>query len=157
MFLARPDFASLILRLMLAAIFICQGGLKIIHGDGGLNWFDSPHYPLPPIVQVLVAWSELVCGVALLVGFATRLASLGIIVIMTGAIFMVTWNRDFTYLPPPRGFLIEVGYEYNYAIIAMCGSLVILGAGMMSVDHFLSRRKPAATPIEPAQAPVASS
>jgi putative oxidoreductase len=147
--LAKPAFAGLILRLMLAAIFICQGGLKILKGQGGLSWFDSSEFPLPSYVQALVAWGELACGVALLIGLGTRLASLGIIVIMVGAIYTVTWRRDFTSLPTSRGFLIEVGYEYNYAIIAMCTSLIILGAGALSVDYLLWRRKPEASAAPP--------
>ena len=98
---------------------------------------------MPPYLQATVAWGELLCGVALLIGLATRVAAMGIIVVMIGAIFMVTWKNPFTSLETSRGFLVEVGYEYNYAIIAMCASLVVLGAGVLSADHFLWRRKPA--------------
>ena len=42
---------------------------------------------------------------------------------------------------PMRGFVHEVGYEYNYAIMAMCVCLVIMGAGFASVDHCLFGRK----------------
>src|SRR5262245_41075249 len=68
--LAKPNFAALVLRLMLAAIFICQGGLKIIKGQGGLSWFDSSgaEFPLTSFFHALVAWGELVCGFALLIG-----------------------------------------------------------------------------------------
>jgi len=139
--LGKPDCAALILRLTLTGIFICQGGLKVLKCEGGTSWFHGES-PMPPYLQAVVAWGELACGIALLIGLCTRVAALGIIVIMIGAIVMVTWRSDFTTLHTSRGFLVEVGYEYNYAIIAMGASLVILGAGALSVDHLLWRRKP---------------
>ena len=46
--------------------------------------------PQPAVVQLAVAWGQLIGGIALGVGFLTRLAALGIIVIMLGAIATVT-------------------------------------------------------------------
>jgi len=57
----------------------------------------------------------------------------------------VTWRLEFTNLvvEGPRGFIVhEVGYEYNYAVIAMCVTLIILGAGALSIDHLLWPAKP---------------
>jgi putative oxidoreductase len=156
--LVKPDAAALILRLMLAAIFIAQGCLKIIWFEGGTSWYQVPG-TIAPAIQAAVAWGELVCGVALALGFMTRLAALGIIVIMVGAIYQVAWALDFTTLRTrnPRGFIThEVGYEYNYAIMAMSLSVVILGGGVLSLDHFLRRRRratAAAPPVE-TEAPV---
>ena len=78
-------------------------------------------------VQLAVSWGELVGGIALACGFLTRLAALGILVIMIGAIARVHW---------PHGFDIQHGgFEYNFAIIMMCLCLVLGGPGPLAVDH----------------------
>jgi uncharacterized membrane protein YphA (DoxX/SURF4 family) len=88
-------------------------------------------------VQLAVAWGELLCGIAMLLGLFTRVAALGLIVIMVGAIYMVTGAHGFSNLAGG-------GYEYNLAILAMCVVLIIKGAGPLSLDGLLhSRRKPA--------------
>jgi putative oxidoreductase len=149
--LVRPDLASLLLRLMLAAIFIGQGGLKVLDFDWGTSWYREPNDSMAPALQAVVAWGELVCGLALALGLLTRLAAFGIIAIMCGAIYKVTWKLDFTNVGVNRrGFMIqEVGYEYNYAIIVMCACVIILGAGVVSLDHFLWRRRRARATTAP--------
>jgi putative oxidoreductase len=71
-------------------------------------------------------------GVALALGFLTRLAAAGIIAIMLGAIATVHW---------PNGFDIRHGgFEYNFAIIVMSVCLVL--AGPTAVDRvFRFKRK----------------
>jgi uncharacterized membrane protein YphA (DoxX/SURF4 family) len=88
-------------------------------------------------LQLLVAWGELVGGIALLLGLLTRLAAVGLIVIQVGAICTVTWEQGFS---AARG----AGYEYNVALIVMCLALVLLGGGTMAVDQVLRRRREAA-------------
>jgi uncharacterized membrane protein YphA (DoxX/SURF4 family) len=114
---------------------------------------DAP--PMPEAItaaaaQMAVAWGELLGGVALLLGALTRLAAVGVIVIQLGAIFTVTFERGFS-------FAAGGGYEFNVALVAMCLSLVVLGAGPLSVDGYLAERrtagkKTAAAPSEPAVA-----
>jgi putative oxidoreductase len=154
----QPDIASLILRLMLASIFIAQGGMKVARFEGGTAWYHGDEH-MPAALQATVAWAELVIGIALGIGLMTRWAALGLIVIMIGAIYKVTWRMEFTIVPgtDTRGFIVhEVGYEYNYAIIAMSVCLVILGGGNVSIDQLLWHRKSthSAAPPVPANAPV---
>jgi putative oxidoreductase len=124
----------LLLRLMLAAIFIFHG-LDLVGGpekEWGANWNNSPDAP-PKVVQFAVAWGQLIGGVALALGFLTRLAALGIIVIMVGAIATLHW---------PNGFDIrENGFEYNVAIIVMCLCLMLGGPGPIAVDWFFRFRR----------------
>jgi uncharacterized membrane protein YphA (DoxX/SURF4 family) len=155
--LTAPGPASGLLRLGLAIIFLSHGGLKIAFG--ATTWSNTPvpgsNAPLPPALQAAVAWGELVIGCACLLGLLTRLACLGIIVIMIGAFWMETRQRDFievnTDLPSLRvsnqvvGFnRISPGYEYNFAISIMAGALILLGSGPLSVDQALARRRRAA-------------
>jgi uncharacterized membrane protein YphA (DoxX/SURF4 family) len=104
--------------------------------------FAAASPPLPGAladqwVQLAVAWGELLCGAAMLVGLFTRLAAVGLVVIMAGAIYTVTWAHGFSN-PAGGG-----GYEYNLAILAMCVVLVIKGAGPLSLDGWLASRRKA--------------
>jgi putative oxidoreductase len=146
-FLSTPDLASVVLRLALAAVFITHGSMKIEH-EMGTNWYRFEGETPTAAVQATVAWGELVCGLALAVGLLTRVAALGVIAVMLGALYMVTWRLDFiavTHSIDTQGS--TVGYEYNYTLMAMAVALVILGAGKLSLDRLLFRRRqPASTP-----------
>jgi len=88
--------------------------------------------------QMAVAWGELVCGVAMLIGLFTRLSAVLMLVIQVGAIFTVTWAYGFTR--PAGG-----GYEYNLVIIAGCVALLLAGPGLYSVDQYIKERKRTST------------
>jgi putative oxidoreductase len=132
---AKNTLGPLILRLTLAAIFIYHGQLLVSKDkEWGAKWMD-PKMNQPPAVQMAVAWGELVGGVAMALGLLTRLAALGLIVIMAGAIYQVHLKNGFD--------IRNGGYEYNVAIIAMCLALVLTGPGRLALDHvFFRRRKP---------------
>jgi uncharacterized membrane protein YphA (DoxX/SURF4 family) len=88
------------------------------------------------VVQLLVAWGELIGGIALLVGLLTRLSAAAMIAIQVGAIATVTWARGFS-------FGEGGGYEFNLALLAMCAALLVTGGGYCSVDRCLvARRQP---------------
>jgi putative oxidoreductase len=131
---AKNVLAPLLLRLALAAVFIFHG-VKMVSGpdnDMGAAWMRGDNAPPAP-VQLAVAWGELVGGVALGVGFLTRLAALGIIAIMAGAIANVHL---------PHGFdIAQGGYEYNVVIITICVCLVLGGPGPVAVDRFFRLRR----------------
>jgi uncharacterized membrane protein YphA (DoxX/SURF4 family) len=153
---AKNTLVPLILRFALAVIFIYHGLGKVNQAtDWGAAWMKPPPVqaegpkpaseeakpkpevpPVPPApIQMAVAWGELVGGIALAVGFLTRLAALGLAVIMAGAIYTVHW---------PHGFSLQNhGYEYNFAILALCVPLMLIGGGPLAVDRVfrLRRRK----------------
>jgi putative oxidoreductase len=132
--LAKNALAPLVLRLMLAAIFIYHGWMLVAPAnDWGFHWMPGVGPKPPAAARFAVAWGELIGGVALGLGFLTRLAALGLIVIMAGAIYLVHL---------PHGFDIRnQGFEYNLAIIAMCLVLVLVGGGRLAVDHLFSIRR----------------
>jgi putative oxidoreductase len=140
---AKNTVVPLVLRFALAVIFIYHGSHKVnSEHDWGASWMPKP----PPgqenaqaapsaAVQLAVAWGELIGGIALVLGFLTRLAALGIIAIMAGAVATVHW---------PKGFSLQSGgYEYNFAIIALCVALILIGPGTLAVDRFfhIKRKK----------------
>jgi putative oxidoreductase len=148
--LFKPDAASLVLRLGLGAIFVFHGFLKLAYGAS--QW--SPD--LNPQIQVAVAYGETIAGIAFLAGFLTRVAALGIIAIMIGAITSVTGKLDFVPMENSAAWngvnVTGTGYEYNVAIIVMCVALILLGSGVVSLDHILfgRRKAPVGQSVPPA-------
>ncbi len=124
-------FAPLLLRLALAAVFIFHGWQKI-GAEAGSNWAQGPEAP-SAILQLLVAWGELIGGIAMVVGFLTRLAGLGLIAIMAGAIVTATGQHGFS--------ATEKGYEYNMVLIVMSLCLVLGGPGPLSIDRIFRMRR----------------
>jgi putative oxidoreductase len=130
----KNAIVPLLLRFALAAVFIYHG-LNLVSTEGnewGARWNKSEGAPAAP-VQLAVAWGELIGGIALAVGFLTRLAALGIIAIMAGAIALVHW---------PNGFDIQKhGFEYNFVLIVVSLCLVLCGPGPFAVDRFFRIRR----------------
>jgi putative oxidoreductase len=132
----KNSVVPVLLRLALAAIFIYHGSALVGGPDNewGAHWAKFENAP-PQAAQLAVAWGELLGGIALGLGFLTRLAAVGIIVIMAGAIATVHW---------PHGFdITKGGFEYNFAIIMMCLALLLGGPGPVSSDRLLFRRRSA--------------
>ena len=131
--MAKNTLVPLILRLGLAVIFIYHGMGKIQKegAEFGAAWMKGDDAQ-PAIVQMLVAWGELIGGIALALGFLTRFAAIGIALIMAGAIWTVHG---------PKGFgLQHGGYEYNFAILVMCAAVFLLGGGTLAVDRVFRLR-----------------
>ncbi|OGL02260.1 MAG: hypothetical protein A3E31_02575 [Candidatus Rokubacteria bacterium RIFCSPHIGHO2_12_FULL_73_22] len=136
-------FASrshLVVRLGLGVIFFAHGAQKVFGWFGGKGLAQTiagfRQMNIPPAATVLAACIECFGGLALLLGFLARPASLGLIVVMLVAIskvharhgFFLNWSME-----PGRGH----GWEFNLALIAMALSILIGGAGMWSIDRLL--------------------
>jgi putative oxidoreductase len=124
----KNTLVPLLLRLCLAAVFIFHG-MALVKENWGTSWHkptdDNP--ALPVHAQAAVAWGQLLGGAAMALGFLTRLAALGLAIIMGGAIATVHW---------PHGFnLLEGGYEYNVVLITICVVLMLTGGGKLAADR----------------------
>lgn len=133
-------YGPTILRVMVGAMFVAHGMQKLFgsFGGGGLQGTAqyleaiglSPGFPL----AVAVAVTEFGGGLLLIGGALTRVASVGLILVMLGAI----WNVHL-----PNGFFINWavtpgvghGIEYNLLIIAALLCLILTGPGALSIDH----------------------
>jgi len=140
--LSKPhaQLCSFILRVGLGTIFVWQGVLKLVQ-EHGHRWSTT----LPEGTQLVVAWGEALCGVALLTGLLSRLAALGVVVIMVGAIMIQTAKFGFIRIEaPPVGSTqssILVGSEYNFALIVMALGIIALGSDSLTVDQLLFGRR----------------
>lgn len=116
-------YAAVFLRLGLGIIFTYHGFGKVFGAGTSMGTAWNPG--LPVVLQALVAWGEFLGGLAILTGFLTELAALGIIIIMLGAIVTVHGQNGFN--------MMNHGFEYNFALIMMCLALIATGAGPLSI------------------------
>jgi putative oxidoreductase len=131
----------LLIRLMVGFVFFSEGVQKFLYpASRGVERFEKIGLPAPEALSYFVASFEIVCGVLLMVGLLTRLASLPTIAIMLVAI--VT-----TKLPllADAGFW-EMAHEARTDWAMLLGSvfLLMVGAGPLSVDAKLAASDPEA-------------
>jgi putative oxidoreductase len=132
---AQHVLAPLVLRLGLAVVFVYHGMSKL---GPESRWGTAWDAELPPAVQASVAWGEFLGGVALAIGFLVRLAGLGLVVIMAGAVALVHGKNGFALASPDvPATPAEMGYEYNFVLIVLCLGVVLLGSGPLGLDYWL--------------------
>jgi putative oxidoreductase len=119
------------LRLVVGLVFIVHGAQKLfVFGIGGAAGFMAKvGIPLPYVAAVVVTAVELLGGLALVLGLGTRLAAALLAIEMVVALLTVRLKLGFVS-----------GYEFELTLLAANLSLVLLGAGPVSVKRALSRR-----------------
>jgi putative oxidoreductase len=133
-----PSWSHLVVRLGLGIVFVAHGSQKVLGWFGGAGLRATMEgfgkMGIPPAAAALAAFVELLGGLALVVGLLARPAALGIMIVMLVAIAKVHARHGF-FLNfqgvPGRGH----GYEFNFVLIAMALSILIGGAGVLSVDR----------------------
>lgn len=117
----------LLARVIIGFIFVQAGWGKFRHLDRVVEFFTQLGIPAANIQAPFVAGVELVCGFLVLIGLATRLASVPLIVTMIVAI-LTTKMEDIT------GFG-DLFATSEFLFVALLLWLVIAGAGRLSVDR----------------------
>jgi putative oxidoreductase len=118
--------AILVGRILLAVMFVLAGFAKLTDIAGTAGWFGSIGLPAPTIVAVLVGLLELVAGLAIVVGFQTRIAAFALAAFTIGATLIAHLNfADMTQ------FLF---FQKNFAVVGGLLILAFAGAGSLSVD-----------------------
>jgi putative oxidoreductase len=124
-------FVFLAIRLWMAEIFFRAGLLKIQNLSGAIFLFSEVH-PVPMLPPWLAAYLattvELVCPVLLVLGLATRLAGVPMLV-MALVIQFVVGSAD------PAFHLTE-----HYYWMFLLAVIITMGPGRLSVDHLIARR-----------------
>jgi uncharacterized membrane protein YphA (DoxX/SURF4 family) len=100
--------ALLLARLGVGLLFLSTGWGKVHSIPKVTGFFMSLGIPLPGLNAVVVAYSELLCGTALVVGLFARLATVPLIVSMIVAILTAKRRRRPLPRPKPLWALVEV-------------------------------------------------
>lgn len=118
--------AILVGRILLAAMFVLAGFGKLTDIAGTAGWFGSIGLPAPTILAVLVGLLELFGGLAVIVGYKTRIAALALAVFAIGATLIAHTN-----FADMMQFLI---FQKNFAVVGGLLVLACAGAGALSLD-----------------------
>jgi putative oxidoreductase len=132
----RVDLALAVLRVLVGIIFLAHGGQKLfVYGfDGVAGAFGQMGVPMASVTGPLVALVEFFGGLALVTGLLTRVAGLGLAVVMLGAI---------AFVHVAAGFFGPQGIEFPLALLAATVAFAIAGAGRFSLDHVIAARRAA--------------
>jgi putative oxidoreductase len=140
--------APLGLRVVLAWEFYESGREKL----QGENWFGNvmSNFPFPfdrvptDLSWGMATWFELIGGLALLLGLATRVVAASLFVLTVVAIAAVHWPQDWMGLSQlAQGYAITDNGAGNYKLpllfLVMLSPLILRGAGRLSLDALLAR------------------
>jgi putative oxidoreductase len=137
------DVALLAVRVALAWIFIYYGAAKLFGafpGDGphGIHqtarfMSETAHLRPGKFFAVVGGLIELGGGIAMALGFCTRLAGLALFGDMVLATITVSWATGINSTTSPPG------YQLNLAVGALALAAALAGSGRFSIDAVIAR------------------
>jgi putative oxidoreductase len=130
----KQEVALGLLRVIIGIVFLAHGYQKLfvwgIHGVAGT--FGQMGIPLPITSAYLATFAELFGGLALLVGFGTRLAAIPVGFTMLVALLQVHLKG---------GFYLPTGFEYVLVLLAANVVLVIGGGGALALENTVFKER----------------
>ena len=144
----------LLARLYLTPVMLQAGYTKLVGFDNTVSWFESMGMPLPVVSVALVALSEFVGGILLLIGWLTRLVCIPLMIAMLVAAFAVHGENGWLTLSDGNSWLanervIEAQEQKreirrlmrehgDYRWLTSNGNMTILNNGMqLAITYFL--------------------
>ncbi|MEE8060666.1 MAG: DoxX family protein [Gemmatimonadales bacterium] len=128
----QPDDVARGIRVVLGAIFLMTGVMKLIVPMWSVAWagqLAAANIPLPEINRWVVPFIEMGVGVALLVGFYTRIATLLVLNIMVVATYVHVVVHD------PALFPLQPSQPIIPAVVMILSVYVLVkGGGSGSLD-----------------------
>ncbi|MBW7477222.1 DoxX family protein [Paenibacillus oenotherae] len=122
-----------LMRVLLGILFMAHGISKFQMGLGNTaGWFGS--IGIPEFVAYIVAFLELIGGIALIAGFATRYFSAAFIILLLGAIFTAKLEGGLL------GTDGMAGYELDLALIALAAYFTIADERGVGVDQLIAKK-----------------
>lgn len=128
-------FVLLAFRLFWGWLFILAGIDKFSDMDKVVEFFTQLNLPAPTFNAYLVATVELVGGAALFLGFASRLITLPLIIIMVVALFTAHAQATFHLLSDPLVFIAQAPVTYLMATL----TVFLYGPGCFSIDCLIEK------------------
>ena len=137
---SRAPRSVLLIRLLVGAVFLSEGIQKFLYPvEVGAGRFEQIGLPSPELLASLVGGFEICCGVLVLLGLLTRVATLPLLAIMCVAIAT-------TKIP----ILHESGFwkmthasRTDFSMLLGSLFLLIVGAGPWSLDAWIGPGKQA--------------
>lgn len=113
-------------RILLSILFILAGYAKLTDLAGTAGFFGSVGLPVPSVTAIVVGLVELLGGLAILIGFQTRIAAIVLAVFVLGATAVA--HLDFSQPLNPLMLQKNLGITGGLLLLAL------VGAGAYSID-----------------------
>jgi uncharacterized membrane protein YphA (DoxX/SURF4 family) len=120
----------LLIRIAVGLIFLTQGILKYIDPRMGVVRFTKIGFPHPYFTAHFVGTFEIVCGILVLIGLWTRLASIPLLIIISTAIATTKIPELFH---PNQGFWYMVS-DARTDFAMLCCLLFLIVSGSRAVE-----------------------
>lgn len=127
----RPgiDAALLIARIALGLPFIFHGAQIAFGAFGGSGLTGFTKMGSPMVVAVLVGYGEFLGGLGVLFGVLSRIASVGLLVIMLGAIFTVHLSHGYN--------VQKEGFEYALTLALLALVIIVVGPARWMLGKYI--------------------
>ena len=144
LFKTNSDYTLTISRLVLGTLFFLHGGQLMLGWFGGYGLTGSMHFftqqlGIPAAFAFLAICAQFFGGLMLILGFAGRIAALGIICDMAVAVVKVHWQ--FGLFMNWFGNQKGEGFEYHLLAITIGLLIALRGSGALSVDRLLAQAR----------------
>jgi len=127
------------IRLAVGLIFLTQGILKYIDPQMGVLRFTKIGFPYPGFIAHFVGTFEVACGLLVLLGLFTRLASIPLLIVILTAI---ATTKIPELLRPEQGFWFMVSdARTDFAMMMGLLFLISVGAGAWYLDAWFWEEK----------------
>ncbi|HEX9142798.1 MAG TPA: DoxX family protein [Candidatus Binatia bacterium] len=135
------SYAFVVLRLGLAITFFAHGAQHVFGwyaGRGFKNTIDNwnKKHGIPVLFGLLGMFIEMGGALSMISGFLVRPAAFGFAAFITIAMIRSHWGNGFFLNQGPGK---EAGIEFCFVLIIMSVTLLIGGAGALSIDGLLSQ------------------
>lgn len=144
----QPTHATALVRLAVGSVFMCSGIVKFLFENQGALRFAKIGMPYPAALAAFVGTTEVVCGALLIAGLFVRLAAVPLMVDMLVAIATTKVPLLFGAGPEAVAAAPKTGFwafayqaRLDFTMLLACGFLVAVGAGLFSLDAWLSQRR----------------
>lgn len=124
-------------RVLLALMFVLSGLSKLGNIEGTAGFIAAAGLPLPTLVAVGTGLFELAAGLALAVGWRTRVAAclLGLFTLVATITFHAYWSA-----PPEQQFIQQLMFMKNLSVAGGMFFITAVGAGRGSIDGLSGRK-----------------
>lgn len=123
----------LVIRLFWGGSFLITGLGKFGHLAHVADFFQSLGIPFPLFSAALTGLIETVCGACLVVGIASRLMAIPLILTMIVAIITSEQEALGAILSDPQRFIHTDPFSFLFASLLV----FVFGPGSVSIDHLL--------------------
>ncbi len=132
----NAGYGITLLRIITGLTFMAHGSQKLFSMFGGYGlagtgqWMESIGLAPGYLMALMAGSAEFFGGLALVIGLLVRPAAASLAVAMVVALFSVHWANGF--------FMTANGFEYAMILALISATLLIEGAGKLSLDRSIA-------------------